>query len=146
MQKKSQLQVELPSVTVERTRMPTKNKHALCKALLDEIQESVSVFKPSKSLYAFSNLEICDRDHSQAEVDLVISGGALKGYYVAGCSHILQAVFLQQGIRIMRIAGASAGSMIFLRLKKVILISIFLVLNVPSRSLGWIVYAHESRN
>ena len=85
-------------------------KHALCKALLDEIQESVSVFKPSKSLHALSNLEVCDRDESQAEVDLVISGGALKGYYVAGCSHILQAVFRQQDIRIKRIAGASAGS------------------------------------
>ena len=88
-------------------------KHSLCKALLDEIQESVSVFKPSKSLHALTSLEISDRDESQAEVDLVISGGALKGYYVAGCSHILQAVFRQQDIRIMLIAGASAGTIMY---------------------------------
>ena len=91
--------------------MPTeKRDHSLCRTLLDDIQESVVVFKPSKSLVNLSNKETSTKEPEE-EVDIVISGGGLKGYYMAGCSHVLLGVFRKQGVRIVRIAGASAGIM-----------------------------------
>jgi hypothetical protein len=47
---------------------------SLTEKLLDEIQKSIAVFKPSKSLQDISSLEI-DDDQPVAEIDIVISGG-----------------------------------------------------------------------
>jgi hypothetical protein len=46
----------------------------------------------------------------KAEIDIVVSGGGLKGYFVTGCSHILKSELKKQNIGIRRVAGASAGA------------------------------------
>jgi hypothetical protein len=48
--------------------------------------------------------------YHKAEIDIVISGGGLKGYFVTGCSHILKSELRKQNIGIRRVAGASAGA------------------------------------
>jgi hypothetical protein len=44
------------------------------------------------------------------EIDLVISGGGIKGYFMTGASHILKHELKKQNIRIRRISGTSAGA------------------------------------
>jgi hypothetical protein len=44
------------------------------------------------------------------EIDLVISGGGIKGYFMTGASHILKHELRKQNIRIRRISGTSAGA------------------------------------
>lgn len=46
----------------------------------------------------------------KVEIDIVVSGGGLKGYFMTGCSHILKHELKKQNISIRRIAGASAGA------------------------------------
>lgn len=43
-------------------------------------------------------------------IDVVISGGGLKGYYVAGCVAVLQRQLTTHNIEIARVSGASAGA------------------------------------
>jgi len=85
-----------------------RRRNRLCKELLDLISDSVLTFRPSKSLGSLNNL----RDHSEpaVEIDIVISGGGLKGYFMSGCSHILLGELAKQNVKIARIAGASAGA------------------------------------
>jgi hypothetical protein len=110
-----------------------RRRHELCIKLLDTIKSSVSTFKPSESLANIPTLEsisheslydyfVPDEEHAPAtrkeskskspavEIDLVISGGGLKGYFMTGCAHILKHELKKQNISIRRIAGASAGA------------------------------------
>jgi hypothetical protein len=86
----------------------------LCEQMLDKIANSVSTFRPSESLYNLKNLmkdmNEVEMEKEQIEIDIVLSGGGLKGYFMAGCSHILCKELEKQNIRIARIAGTSAGS------------------------------------
>lgn len=50
------------------------------------------------------------KQDSKVEIDIVVSGGGLKGYFMTGCSHILKHELNKQNISIRRIAGASAGA------------------------------------
>lgn len=86
--------------------------------LLSEITNSVEVFKPSASLYALSRLESDSNSSARdspstkapVEIDLVISGGGLKGYFACGALAVLESHLLNQNIRIARVSGASAGA------------------------------------
>ncbi len=103
-----------------------RTRNQLCEKLLDVIKDSVVTFRPSKSLSCLQSIqspsESCNifphpskqdainlREPS-AEIDIVISGGGLKGYFMTGCSHILLHELTKQNIRISRVAGASAGA------------------------------------
>ena len=83
----------------------------LTERIIAEISKSIIVFKPSKSLY---QLNLDDVEEGLAspttEVDVVISGGGLKGYYVCGCIAVLQHQFNAHRIKIARVSGASAGA------------------------------------
>lgn len=85
-----------------------KKRNILCEQLLDVIRASVLSFKPSKSLASLRDLEC--KSEPAAEIDIVISGGGLKGYFMTGCSHILLHELEKQNVQIARIAGASAGA------------------------------------
>ena len=45
-----------------------------------------------------------------SDIDVVISGGGLRGYYVTGASVILHKVLKENNIRIARYAGTSCGA------------------------------------
>jgi hypothetical protein len=45
-----------------------------------------------------------------AEIDLVISGGGLKGFFMCGAAHVLRKELAKRNIEINRIAGTSAGA------------------------------------
>lgn len=106
----------------------------LIEVILDTIAESVSTFKPSQSLAAISQqhderTRASDNLHGQdesgydsdcsgsmksmptavAEIDLVISGGGFKGYFMCGAAHVLTKELAKRNMRINRIAGTSAG-------------------------------------
>jgi hypothetical protein len=49
---------------------------SLTERLLSEIQDSISVFRPSKSLSMLSNL--AHEESPAAEIDVVISGGGMR--------------------------------------------------------------------
>ena len=116
-----------------------KERTALCALLLDQISQSVRVFRPSESLY---NLDQMVYDHDptgnrdqdqglnldndtnddnmiiypgrrgeeEVSIDVVLSGGALKGYFMVGASNILLKELAKRKMSIARIGGASAGS------------------------------------
>lgn len=74
--------------------------------LLEEIRDSITVFKPSKSLTMLSELAAESNSGSPTvEIDLVLSGGGLKGYFVIGCVDILLHEMEKRNIKIARIAG-----------------------------------------
>ena len=81
---------------------------ALTQRLLAEIGGSLKVFKPSKSLSMLSQLS--EGDQAAAEIDIVISGGGLKCYFMTGCYEILCHELKRRNVRIARIGGASAGA------------------------------------
>ena len=62
---------------------------ALTERILTEISTSLTCFKPSKSLAMLSALADDYAHEAMAEIDLVITGGGMKGYFMAGCYHIL---------------------------------------------------------
>ena len=96
--------------------------------LLNEIKLSIRSFQPSKSLQVLTSLQstislddsmtnLLTMDTQQpkqkkptAEIDIVISGGGLKGYFMAGCSSILLSELKKNRVNISRISGASAGA------------------------------------
>ena len=83
----------------------------LTERIIAEISKSITVFKPSKSLYQLSVDDVDDNAVSRStDVDVVISGGGLKGYYVCGCIAVLQHQFNAHKINIARVSGASAGA------------------------------------
>ena len=44
-----------------------------------------------------------------ADIDIVISGGGLKGYFMVGSTYILAKEMKKRRLRVARIAGTSAG-------------------------------------
>lgn len=84
----------------------------LTERIIAEISKSITVFKPSKSLYQLSVDDVDDSavGNRSTDVDVVISGGGLKGYYVCGCIAVLQHQFNAHKINIARVSGASAGA------------------------------------
>ena len=87
-----------------------RNRNELCEQLLDLIKDSVMTFKPSKSLGSLTEERSLPSSEPAVEIDVVVSGGGLKGYFMAGCSHILLNELKKQNVRIARISGASAGA------------------------------------
>lgn len=88
-----------------------RRRNMLCEQLLDIINQSVLSFKPSKSLAMLEPEEPSSPSKlPPVEIDIVISGGGLKGYFMAGCSHILLHELEKQNVKIARVAGASAGA------------------------------------
>lgn len=88
--------------------MEERRRNHLCAQLLDLISDSVMTFKPSKSLGSL--MEARDYTAPAVEIDVVVSGGGLKGYFITGCSHILKKELAKQNVKIARVAGASAGA------------------------------------
>lgn len=94
----------------------------LTEKIIAEISDSVRVFRPSRSLHQL----VKDRREEEEEVrsgpihhssppptasiDLVVSGGGLKGYFVCGCVAVLQRQLASNNIHIARVSGASAGA------------------------------------
>lgn len=90
-----------------------QHRNRLCKQLLDVIRNSILTFKPSKSLSCLNDISHTKSFDSvtwAAEIDIVISGGGLKGYFMTGCSHVLKDQLSKQNVHIARVAGASAGA------------------------------------
>jgi len=88
-----------------------RKRNELCRQLLDLISRSVLNFKPSKSLSCLDGMsEIHTSKREAVEIDIVVSGGGLKGYFMSGCSHVLLQELAKQNVKIARIAGASAGA------------------------------------
>lgn len=88
----------------------------LTEKIIHKISQSIRKFRPSHSL-AESLAELhLDCPNSPvppspvAEIDVVISGGGMKCYYVAGCIAILQQQLAHNHIKINRVSGASAGA------------------------------------
>ena len=83
--------------------------------ILDNISSSIEIFKPSKSLEMISLQSERDGriDHhtkKATQIDLVISGGGLKGFFMVGVKHVLTRELHKRKITIARISGASAGA------------------------------------
>ena len=88
-----------------------RDSTALTEKLLEDIKRSIFTFRPSKSLQSITSMKEDDRNQLPVtEIDVVISGGGLKGYFMAGASSVLLSELNKQNIKIARIAGASAGS------------------------------------
>jgi hypothetical protein len=88
----------------------------LTEKIIHQISSSIKKFRPSRSL-AESLAEVeCGSPYSPvspnpvAEIDVVISGGGMKCYYVCGCIAILQQQLAHNNIKIARVSGASAGA------------------------------------
>lgn len=80
--------------------------------LLENISRSVSKFRPSKSLENLvdANHHLINAEEPITEIDVVISGGGLKAYFMSGACFVLTRELKKKNIRIARAAGASAGS------------------------------------
>jgi hypothetical protein len=79
---------------------------ALLTDLLATVSDSVCRFRPSPSL---ADLPV-GTSQTNEEIDLVVSGGGLKGYFLIGCRDVLDKQLKIRGLRIRRYAGASAGA------------------------------------
>ena len=118
-------------------RVAKERTDLLCK-LLDGVCDSVLTFKPSKSLsnlkahqseeglYLDENEELIENRNTKSassdslmnqmeeekdvEIDIVLSGGGLKGYFVNGAAYVLMKELKKRKIKIARVSGASAGS------------------------------------
>jgi hypothetical protein len=99
------------SIKVKKNTFPPLRPNILLTLeILHKIRNSVFVFKPSKSL---ANLiedvqEIVEKE--VADIDLVISGGGLKGYFACGSVDILKSELVRNRVKIARVSGASAGA------------------------------------
>lgn len=87
----------------------------LTEKIITEISDSIKVFKPSRSLHQLTTENRSSEGGiltgaPAASIDLVVSGGGLKGYFVCGCLSVLQQQLAQHNIHIARVSGASAGA------------------------------------
>jgi hypothetical protein len=95
---------------------PKRSSTGLTIKLIDQISSSVEVFKPSASLYALAQAaqeELTPKSSAAkepTEIDLVVSGGGLKGYFACGAYAVLQQHLIQNNIKIARVSGSSAGA------------------------------------
>lgn len=89
----------------------------LTEKIIRQISNSIKIFRPSKSLQQITqraNKKSISNDYDDdetnkkptAEIDLVISGGGLKGYFICGCISILQQQLANHNIEIARVSGA----------------------------------------
>ena len=82
--------------------------------LLDDIDDNATeAFQPSPSLANIplaSSLSPPSSPPPSQGIDLVVSGGGLKGYTVMGASLILRRQLQKRGLHIARVAGASCGA------------------------------------
>jgi len=83
---------------------------ALTERILHEISDSLVTFKPSKSLAMLSALAEDYEQEAVAEIDICITGGGMKGYFMTGCYAVLAEELKKRNIKIARIAGTSAGA------------------------------------
>jgi hypothetical protein len=98
----------------ETTSIKLRRSTVLTKSIINKISSSIKVFKPSKSLQMITSRSLqnfVDEDDQQstkpsAEIDLVISGGGLKAYFICGCVAILQSQLNAHNIDIGRVSGA----------------------------------------
>ena len=88
----------------------TRKQVVLTQRILQEIKDSLTVFKPSKSLSMLTELAADYKETAAAEIDLVCSGGGMKGYFMTGCYDVLENELNKRNIHIRRVAGASAGA------------------------------------
>lgn len=100
-----------PSIKEYKTRHST----LVTQKLLEEISCSVSSFKPSASLAELASSSLHSNVDSSgntplAEIDVVISGGGMKGYFMVGCTYILAKELKKNNIMVARCSGTSAGS------------------------------------
>lgn len=100
-------------------------------SMLDSVVDGISKFCPSPSLAQLhGHVNTGHHVHGQAgagaggadgylmhngndgttDIDLVCSGGGLRGYYVTGASYVLQQQLRRRNIRVARFAGASCGA------------------------------------
>jgi hypothetical protein len=93
---------------------PRRGKVIMVENILEVIQSSVRDFRPSKSLGLLVANEAADEgmdiEAPAAEIDLVVSGGGLKGYYGVGAVHVLLRHLSAHNIGVRRVAGTSAGA------------------------------------
>lgn len=83
---------------------------SLCARMLKNVSDKITTFRPSESLHNLRS-NVMDGDEAEpVEIDVVLSGGGLKGYFMAGCSQVLRSELAKQNITIGRVAGTSAGS------------------------------------
>lgn len=104
-----------PSRSLAQIVKPTSNYRSQMFSLIDQDEyDNVFVndqhYRSSTSLNCHSSPGSRDITAARVEIDLVISGGGLKGYYMTGCAGVLLKQLEQNHIRIARIAGASAGA------------------------------------
>lgn len=91
--------------------IPRSDRALLCERMLNDVANSVTKFKPSASISAMAQMdEGGNFEVPEFEIDLVLTGGGLKGYFMAGASYILLRELEKQNVRIARVAGASAGA------------------------------------
>ena len=92
--------------------IPRSERALLCGRMLEGVFTSTTKFKPSASIAATLDLMqyATQREEPQIEIDIVMTGGGLKGYYMAGASYVLLHELEKQNVRIARVAGASAGA------------------------------------
>lgn len=96
--------------TKKNTFPPLRPNILLTLEILHKIRNSVQIFKPSKSLANLleDDQEIVEKEI--AEIDLVISGGGLKGYFACGSIDILKSELVRNRVKIARVSGTSAGA------------------------------------
>ena len=82
--------------------------YARLSRLLGAVDASVSKFRPSPSLADLTGGGVEDR--REQTVDLVISGGGLKGYSMVGATLLLKQHFARRGIELGRVSGTSCGA------------------------------------
>lgn len=81
--------------------------HTLCERILHEVAASHDTIMREKKVDESSQLYAAQQKKS---IDVVISGGGLKGYYVTGASVVLQREMIAHDIEVSRAAGTSAGA------------------------------------
>ena len=82
-----------------------KRDYARLARLLDAVDASVSQFRPSPSL-----ADVTRSSGPCPKVDLVISGGGLKGYSMVGATLLLKRHFERRGVELGRVSGTSCGA------------------------------------
>jgi hypothetical protein len=103
----------------------TRQSSIITQKLLEEVSSSVSSFKPSNSLAELASVRYTElvansNSHDKgnkvvpvkpiAEIDVVISGGGMKGYFMVGCTYILAKELKKNNVIVARCSGTSAGS------------------------------------
>ena len=90
--------------------MERSARSALTQQLLEAVTMSVTTFRPSESISALVSMDSRQHAQPEIEIDVIITGGGMKGYFMAGASHVLLRELEKQNVKIARVAGASAGA------------------------------------